>query len=112
MKVAFATTDWEHVQGQLRRARRLVVYEVMADGWRLYRSCSFEDAAARSEHRIQALAGAAILYVAAIGPSTAARLAAHGIRAATAPEGTPIRDLLVGIARKLAPHRDAEPSCA
>src|SRR5512142_1459866 len=94
MKIAFATADGEHVHGELRRSPLLVVYEVTPAGFQLERASAFRDRTARSEDRIGALIGAAVVYVAAIGPSTAARLAARGIRPATAPDGTPIRDLL------------------
>ncbi len=101
MKVGFITRDDEHVQGQLRSAPRLLVYQVTAAGSRLERSCAFDPAADRSTHRLEALAGAALVYVAAIGPSMAARLAARGVQAATAREGTPIRDVLRSLERRL-----------
>ncbi len=94
MKVAFATIDGRHVHGELRRTPLLAVYAMGADGWQLERLSSFDRARARSQHRIQALEGVSIAYVAAMGPSTAARLSARGIRAATAPDGTPIEELL------------------
>jgi nitrogen fixation protein NifX len=95
MNVAFATRDGVHVNEQLRRASRLAVYEVTAAGARLERTCHFASGAGlRTGERIDAIAGSAIVYVSAIGPSAAARLAARGIRAATAPAGTPIAHLL------------------
>jgi nitrogen fixation protein NifX len=89
----------------------VVVYDVSAQGIRFERACSFEEVAARSEARIQALAGTAIVYVAAIGPSGAARLAARGIQAGTARRGTPIEDLLRKLERELKAHpvRAGEP---
>ncbi len=108
MKIAFATTDGEHVQGELRRTPLVVVYDVGPSGIQLDRASAFREGAARSEDRIRALAGTGMVYVAAMGPSTAARLAARGIRPATAPEGTPIRDLLATLARTLGPTDDDE----
>ncbi len=108
MKIAFATTDGEHVHGELRRAPIVVVYEVGPSGFQLDRASAFREDTARSEDRIRALAGTGMVYAAAMGPSTAARLAARGIRPATAPEGTPIRDLLATIARSLTPPEDDE----
>lgn len=101
MRIAFATRDGEHVGGQLRRAPRVAVYDVTAEGWQLARMCCFDPVAHRSHHRIQAIAGAAIVFVGAIGPSLAARLAAIGVRAATAREGTPIRELLAATQESL-----------
>lgn len=108
MKIAFATKDGQHVEGELRRTPLVVVYEVTASGAALERASSFRGAAARSEDRIQALAGARIVYVGAMGPSTAARLAARGILPATAPDGTLIDDLLDAIARSMGEARGDE----
>lgn len=100
MKVAFATRDGEHVNEQLRRATHLVVYEVTA--YRQDRTGVVAlDAADGTDLRIRAIAGSAIVFVTAIGPSAAARLASHGIRAATAPEGTRIEQLASELGRLL-----------
>jgi predicted Fe-Mo cluster-binding NifX family protein len=99
MKIAFATGDGEHVDEQFRRASRLVVYDLGPAGPRLDRTCTFPaDRELRSEERIRAIDGASIVFVVAIGPSSAARLARRGIRAATAPAGTRIADLLARLA--------------
>lgn len=99
MRVAFATMTGENVEGQFRRTPRLVVYEVTETGSRLERTCPFVDGSHRSQDRIQAIADASMVFVAAIGPSIAARLASRGIRPATVPEGTPIRDVLTALER-------------
>lgn len=105
MKVAFATRDGQHVTEQFRRAPRLVVYEVTAAGARLDRTVSFPTTAgARTDERIRAIAGATLVYVSAIGPSTAARLASSGIRAATAGATTRIHELLVALRERLHPE--------
>lgn len=106
MKVAFSTADGEHVQGELRRASLLVLYDVTADGWHFSRISAFDSSTDRSEQRIEAIADAALVYVAAIGPSTVARLAARGIRAATAREGTPIAHVLDGLVRLVTSQRE------
>jgi nitrogen fixation protein NifX len=107
MKVAFATHDGEHVNAQLRRAGHLVVCEVTAFRQDRTSVLAF-DAEDGTDERIRGIAGAAIVYVTAIGPSAAARLASHGIRAATAPVGTRIQDLLSELRRMLASlHRGA-----
>lgn len=95
MKIAFATSDCEHVNEQFRRASHIVVYEITRSGHQLVRTCAFPaDRSVRTEERMHAIAGVSIVYVTAIGPSSAARLASRGIRPATARAGTPIAELL------------------
>jgi predicted Fe-Mo cluster-binding NifX family protein len=93
MRIAFVTSDGERVEGELRRAPRIVVFEVTAAAVTLAGSTCF-GAAHRSQDRIAALAGAEVVYVAAIGPSMAARLVARGIRPAIARPGRSICALL------------------
>jgi nitrogen fixation protein NifX len=95
MKIAFATSNCALVDEQFRRASHLVVYEITANGHQLDRICAFPgDRTIRTEERIRAISGASIVYVTAIGPSSAARLAARGIRPATLPPGTTISRVL------------------
>jgi nitrogen fixation protein NifX len=95
MKIAFATSDCTRVDEQFRRATHLAVYEITASGHRLDRICAFPlDRSVKTQQRIDAILGASVVYVSAIGPSSAARLAAHGIRPATLPTGTPIAKVL------------------
>lgn len=112
MKVAFATTDGRHVQGELRRASLVVVYEVGGEGWQLERLSSFDGHAHRSQHRLEAIEGVSIAFAAAMGPSTAARLAARGIRPATAPEGTTIDGVLTTLSATLAAREVGSARCA
>lgn len=97
MRVAFATRDGERVDAELRSAPRLDVYEVTAAGARLERTCTLEDVRSGGGARIEALAGVELVYVSAIGPSAAARLASHGIRAATSLGGARIDALLAAL---------------
>ena len=95
MKVAFATSDGVHLDERFRRASRLDVYEVDERGARLHGSHTFPpDRTVKTEARLIAIAGASIVYGTAFIPSAAARIAASGIRPATAPTGTPIAELL------------------
>jgi nitrogen fixation protein NifX len=95
MKIAFATSDGVHLDQQFRRASRVVVYELGPDGPRLDGAFEFPpDRAVKTEERLRAIRGAAIVFGTAFGPSSAARIAARGIRPATAPAGTRIADLL------------------
>jgi predicted Fe-Mo cluster-binding NifX family protein len=95
MKIAFATSDSTFVDEQFRRASNLVVYEITGSGHRLDRICAFpKDRSVKTQQRIEAILGVSVVYVSAIGPSSAARLAAHGIRPATLPAGTSIAKVL------------------
>jgi nitrogen fixation protein NifX len=99
MKVAFATSDGVHLDEQFRRASRLDVYELGEQGARLHGSHTFPpDRTVKTEARLMAIAGAEIVYGTAFIPSAAARIAATGIRPATAPRGTPIAELLERLA--------------
>ena len=103
MRAAFATSDGVHVNEQFRRASHLAVYRVSPSSFQLEEVHAFaEEDGLRSSERIRAIEGATIVFVAAMGPSSAARLAARGIHPATAPAGTPIEDLLEGLSRMLA----------
>lgn len=105
--IAFATRDGVHVNEELRRSSGVVVYEVGAGVHRLARVATFAPGAGRTEDRMLALAGCALVYVSAAGPSIAARLASRGIRVATAPVGTPIERLLQEL-RALLPSAEHE----
>jgi hypothetical protein len=52
------------------------------------------DRSVKTEERLVAIHGAAIVFGTAFGPSSAARLHARGVRPATAPPGTRIEELL------------------
>lgn len=105
MLIAFATSDCARVDEQFRRASHLAVYEITERGHRLHRIWAFpQDRSVKTQQRIDAIRGVATVYVSAIGPSSAARLASHGIRPATLPPGTPIARILAALA---ADARDA-----
>lgn len=117
MKIAFATRDLQHVDAHFGRAPYLLVYDVTADGPRLQRTVAFDpDDTGRGVDeiapRVAAIRGAAVVYVAAIGPSHAARLASSGIQPATA-AGRRIEDLLERLGRLVVAARMAGASgCA
>jgi nitrogen fixation protein NifX len=100
MKVAFATQDQQRVDAHFGWARHLAVYEITGQGYRFVQDHTFgEDLAEDGNEdklapKLDALRDCAIVYVAAIGGSAAARVVAariHPIKVA-APE--PILDLL------------------
>lgn len=103
MRVAFATSDLEHVDEQFRRCSQVAVYEVGPAGFRLEGTCAFSrDGGQGTDDRVRAIEGASLVFVSAIGPSSTVRLAKKGIRAATAPRGTRIPVLLAYLCRTLA----------
>ena len=103
MRVAFVTSDGEHVDGELRRAPSLALFDVTHASVAPAGTATFREAGQRSQDRVAALGDADLVYVSAIGPSMAARVAAVGVRVATTPPGTPIRTLLAALQRELAP---------
>ncbi len=85
MKIAFATQDLHRVDAHFGWARNLAVYEISPDGYNLVEAIQFsgdlqedgnEDKLAP---KLEAIKDCAILYVAAIGGSAAARVVAHKI---------------------------------
>ncbi|HET7868547.1 MAG TPA: nitrogen fixation protein NifX [Burkholderiaceae bacterium] len=100
MKVAFATQDQQRVDAHFGWAKHLAVYELTDQGYRFVQDFAFgEDLAEDGNEdklapKLDAIRDCAIVYVAAIGGSAAARVVAakiHPIKVA-APE--PILDLL------------------
>jgi len=85
MKIAFATQDFKHVDAHFGWAKNIVIYEVTPEGHRFVNAIEFngdlqedgnEDKLAP---KIDAVKDCAILYVAAIGGSGAARVVAKNI---------------------------------
>ena len=100
MKVAFATQDQQRVDAHFGWARHLAVYDVLPEGCRFVHDFAFGEELAEDGNedklgpKLEAIQDCAIVYVAAIGGSAAARVVAsriHPIKVA-APE--PIFDLL------------------
>ncbi|MCT2400314.1 nitrogen fixation protein NifX [Novosphingobium mangrovi (ex Huang et al. 2023)] len=100
MKVAFATQDLERIDAHFGWARNLAIYDLTPEGWSLDRVEEFsgdlqedgdEDKLAP---KLEALKGVAILVVAAIGGSGAARVVAQNIHPMKVPEPEPIEGML------------------
>ena len=100
MKVAFATQDQQRVDAHFGWAKHLAVYDVTPSGYKFVHDYGFgEDLAEDGDEdklapKLGAIADCAIVYVAAIGGSAAARVVASKIHPVkvTAPE--PILDIL------------------
>ena len=100
MKVAFATQDQHRVDAHFGWAKHLAVYDIDAAGYRFVQDFAFGDDLAEDGNedklspKLAAIHDCAIVYLAAIGGSAAARVVAariHPIKVA-APE--PILDIL------------------
>jgi nitrogen fixation protein NifX len=99
MRVAFATSDGQAVDVHFGSTPRLLVYEVGPGGAREVARADLAEAAEDGAHekleaRLAAVAGCAILYAAAIGPTAAARLRALGVLPVASPPGEPLPALL------------------
>ncbi len=100
MKVAFSTQDRQRVDAHFGWARHLAVYDVTAEGYRYLQTFDFggelledgdEDKLAP---KLAAIGDCAILYVAAIGGSAAARVVAARIHPIKVAQPEPILDIL------------------
>ena len=103
MKIAFATQDKERVDAHFGWAKSIVVYEVSPQGHHLVESFEFGDKLEEDGDedklapKLEAVKDCAILYVAAIGGSGAARVVAQKIH----PIKVPQPESIVGILDKL-----------
>jgi nitrogen fixation protein NifX len=85
MKIAFATQDHKHVDAHFGWAKNIAIYEVSPDGHRFLAEVAFdgelqEDGSEdKLTPKLDAIKDCAILYVAAIGGSGAARVVASKI---------------------------------
>jgi nitrogen fixation protein NifX len=100
MKIAFATQDLQRVDAHFGWAKNLAVYEISAEGFNLVEAIQFsgdlkedgnEDKLAP---KIEAIKDCAILYVAAIGGSAAARIVANKIHPIKVNEPEVITEIL------------------
>ncbi|HZU65312.1 MAG TPA: nitrogen fixation protein NifX [Novosphingobium sp.] len=100
MKVAFATQDLQRIDAHFGWAKNLVIYDLTPEGWTLDRVESFEgDLKEDGDEdklapKLAALQGVAILVVAAIGGSGAARVVAQNIHPMKVAEPEPIEAML------------------
>jgi nitrogen fixation protein NifX len=100
MKIAFATQDKQRVDAHFGWAKSIDVYDVKPDGYSFVESFDFggkleedgdEDKLAP---KLDAIKDCAILYVAAIGGSGAARVVAQKIHPIKVPQPEAILDIL------------------
>jgi nitrogen fixation protein NifX len=100
MKIAFATQDQQRVDAHFGWAKQIVVYEISPEGYNLVEAIQFagdlkedgnED---KLTPKIEAIKDCAILYVAAIGGSAAARVVANKVHPIKVNEPVAIVELL------------------
>jgi nitrogen fixation protein NifX len=100
MKVAFATQDLKRVDAHFGWAKNIAVYEIAPEGHRFVEVFQFEGDLQEDGNedklapKIEAIKDAAILYVAAIGGSGAARVVATGIHPIKVSQPEEIGELL------------------
>lgn len=100
MKVAFATQDQQRVDAHFGWARHLAVYEIDATSYRFVQDFGFDEDLAEDGNedklspKLAAIGDCAIVYVAAIGGSAAARVVAHKIHPVKVNQPEPILDIL------------------
>lgn len=100
MKVAFTTQDMHSVDAHFGWAKNIAIYEVSPEGHQFVEAIQFDGDLKEDGNedkllpKIDAIRDCAIVYVAAIGGSAAARVVAAKIHPVKAVEGTPIGELL------------------
>lgn len=101
MKVAFATQDMKRVDAHFGWAKNIAIYDVNPEGHEFVESIAFDGDLQEDgnedklEPKLKAIADCAILYVAAIGGSGAARVVAQNIHPMKVNQPEPIDELLV-----------------
>jgi len=100
MKVAFATQDLQRVDAHFGWAKNIAIYEMTSSGYDFVQTFSFEGDLQEDGNedklapKIDAIKDCAILYVAAIGGSGAARVVANKIHPVKVNQAEPILDIL------------------
>ncbi len=100
MRVAFATQDQQRVDAHFGWARHLAVYDIEPAGYAFVQDFGFGDDLAEDGNedklapKLEAIKDCAIVYVAAIGGSAAARVVAHRIHPVKVNQPEPILDIL------------------
>jgi nitrogen fixation protein NifX len=100
MKIAFATQDKEHVDAHFGWAKSIVVHDVSPVGHRFLECFEFGDKLEEDGDedklapKLEAIKDCAIVYVAAIGGSGAARVVAMKIHPIKVPQPEPIAQIL------------------
>ena len=108
MKVAFATEDLKHVDAHFGWAKNIAVYDVTPDDIHFVTTYEFGGELEEDGNedklgpKLQAIEDCAILYVAAIGGSGAARVVARKIHPIKVSEPEVINEILLRLQKVLA----------
>lgn len=100
MKIAFATQDLQRVDAHFGWAKNLAIYEISPEGYSFVKTWSFEGDLQEDgnedklQPKLEAIMDCAILYVAAIGGSGAARVVANKIHPVKVAQPEAILDIL------------------
>jgi len=100
MKIAFATQDLEHVDAHFGWAKTIVVYNIKPEGYQYVEQFNFGDTLEEDgdedklSPKLEAIKDCAIVYVAAIGGSAAARVVASKIHPIKVPQPEVIKEIL------------------
>jgi nitrogen fixation protein NifX len=100
MKVAFSTQDLKRVDAHFGWAKNISIYELTQKDWTFIETVQFEgDLKEDGDEdklapKLEAIKDCALLYVAAIGGSAAARVVAHKIHPIKVSEPEVIEDVL------------------
>jgi nitrogen fixation protein NifX len=107
MKVAFATQDLKRVDAHFGWAKNIAIYEIGPDGHKFLEAIQFDGDLKEDGNedklapKIEAVKDCAILYVAAIGGSGAARIVANNIHPMKVNQPEDIEDLLAKLTEVL-----------
>lgn len=100
MKVAFSTQDLQRVDAHFGWAKNIAIYDVRPDGYDFVETITFDGELQEDGNedklapKLEAIKDCAILYVAAIGGSGAARVVAMKIHPIKVAQPEPILDIL------------------
>jgi nitrogen fixation protein NifX len=100
MKIAFATQDQQRVDAHFGWAKHLAIYDISPTGYQFVTDFAFGDDLAEDGNedklapKLDAIRDCAIVYVAAIGGSAAARVVATKIHPIKVEKPEPILDIL------------------
>jgi len=101
MKIAFATQDMRRVDAHFGWAKNIAIYDVMPEGSQFIEAVQFDGDLQEDGNedklspKLEAIKDCAILYVAAIGGSGAARVVALNVHPMKVPQPEEISDILV-----------------
>jgi nitrogen fixation protein NifX len=100
MKVAFATQDLKRVDAHFGWAKNIAIYEISPEGHQFVEAVQFDGDLQEDGNedklapKLEAIADCAILYIAAIGGSGAARVVAKNIHPVKVPQPEDIAEIL------------------